>query len=117
MQENSKLMLKQLTLKFATVLALLMSQRGQTIHFLDINYMKKESDIIIFAFPSRPEHHLKPISLNKYHVTNLCPVDLINTYLDTTAPIRAGEAKLLLSSRKPHKPYQHSRHYISDCVS
>ena len=72
MQENSELVLKQLKLKLATILAPLMSQRKQTIHSLDINYMKKESDIVIFAFPtvlkpSRPGHHLKPISLKEYH--------------------------------------------------
>ena len=38
--------------------------------------MKKESDIAIFAFPtlfkpSRPEHHLKPISLKEYHVKKI----------------------------------------------
>ena len=33
----------------------------------------------------------------------MCPVDLINAYLNITAPIRAGESKLLLSHRKPHK--------------
>ena len=85
-----------------------MSQRVQTIHSLDINYMKIESDVITFAFPtllkhSRPRHHLKPIPLKEYHVKKLCPVDLINTYLDRTDPIRAGESKLLLSHRKPHK--------------
>ena len=42
MQENSELTLKQLTLKLATILALLMSQRAQTIYSLDINYMKKK---------------------------------------------------------------------------
>ena len=66
MKEISEL--KQLTLKLVTILTLLMSQRAQTIHSLDINYMKKESDIIIFAFPtllkpSRAGHHLKAISL------------------------------------------------------
>ena len=107
-QENSELTLKQLTLKLATILALIMSQRAQTIHSLDINYMKIESDVITFAFPtllkhSRPRHHLKPIPLKEYHVKKLCPVDLVNTYLDRTDPIRAGESKLLLSHRKPHK--------------
>ena len=45
-QENSELTLKQLTLKLATILALIMSQRAQTIHSLNINYMKIESDVI-----------------------------------------------------------------------
>ena len=108
MQENSELTLKQLTVKLATILAPLMSQRAQTIHSLDINYMKKESDITGFAFPtllkpSRLGHHLKPISLEEYPVKKLCPVDLVNTYLDRTAPIIAGECKLLLSHRKPNK--------------
>ena len=70
--------------------------------------MKIESDEITFAFPtlfkhSRPRRHLKPIPLKEYHVKKLCPVDLISTYLDRTDPIRAGESKLLLSHRKPHK--------------
>ena len=69
--------------------------------------MKKEIDIVIFAFPtllkpSRPEHHLKPIFLKECHIKNVCPVDLINTYLDRTTPMRAGESKLLLSHRKLH---------------
>ena len=85
-----------------------MSQRAQTVYSLDINYMKKESDTTTFALPtslkpSRPGHHLKPISLKDYHVKNLCPVDLINTYLDRTAPITAGKSKLLFSHGKPHK--------------
>ena len=108
MHENSELTIKQLTLKLPTILALLMSQRAQSIHSLDTNYMKIESDIIISAFPtllkpSRPGHHLKPISLKEYHVKKLCPVDLIDTYLDRTAPIKARESKLLLSHCKPHK--------------
>ena len=86
-QENSELTLKQLTLKLATILALIMSQRAQNIHSLDINCMKIESDVITFPFPtllkhSRPRHHLKPIPLKEYHVKKLCPVDLINTYLE-----------------------------------
>ena len=106
-QENSEIALKQLKLKLATILALFMSQRAQTIQSLDINYMKKESDIIIFAFPtllnpSRPGHHLKPISLEGYRIKKLCPVALICTYLERTAPTRARESKLLLSHRKPH---------------
>ena len=107
-QENFELTLKQLTLKLATILALIMSQRAQTIHSLDINYMKIESHVITLAFPtllkhSRPRHHLKPVPLKEYHVKKLCPVDLINTYLDRTDPIRAGESKVLLRHRKPHK--------------
>ena len=49
--------------------------------------MKIESHVITLAFPtllkhSRPRHHLKPIPLKEYHVKKLCPVDLINTYLE-----------------------------------
>ena len=71
--------------------------------------MKIESHLITFAFPillkhSRPRHHLKPIpALKEYHVKKLCPMDLINTNLDRTDPIRAGVSELLLSHRKPHK--------------
>ena len=77
MQENSELTLKQLTLKLVTIVALLMSQRAQTIHFLDINYMKKESDIIIFASPtilrpSRPGHHLKLFLLKSIMLKIVC---------------------------------------------
>ena len=47
--ENSSLKLKALTLKLGTILALLMSQRTQTIHSLNIEYMKKEPDKITLS--------------------------------------------------------------------
>ena len=107
--ENSSLKLKALTLKLSTILALLMSQRAQTIHSLNIEYMKKEPDKITFVFPtllknSRPGHHLKPIPIKSYQLDKkLCPVELINTYLDKTASIRGEESKLMISFKKPHK--------------
>ena len=64
---------RSLTLKLGTILALLMSQRAQTIHSLNTEYMKKESDKITFLFPtllknSRPGHHLKPIPIKSYQL-------------------------------------------------
>ena len=105
--ENSYIKFKALTLKFGTILALLMSQRAQMIHSLNIEYMKKEPDKITFIFPknSRPGHHLRPIPITSYQIDKkLCPVELINTYLDKTASIRGEESKLI-SFKKPHKSY------------
>ena len=107
--ENSSLKLEAFTLKLGTILALLMSQRAQTIHSLNIEYMKKEPDKITFVFPtllknSRPGHHLKPIPIKNYQLDKkLCPVEFINTYLDKTASIRGEESKLMIRFKKPHK--------------
>ena len=43
-----KLELKTLTLKLIMLIALVSAQRGQTLHILDIAYMKEAPDVVEF---------------------------------------------------------------------
>lgn len=107
--ENAVLTLKDLTMKLATILALLFCQRGQTIHSLDTRFMKIEDDAIGFAFPdllkqSRPGKHLEPQRIKRYlNEPKLCPVEITLEYLKRTKETRNEETKLFLSVGKPIK--------------
>ena len=86
-----------------------MSKSSQTAYSLDLNFIKIEHKILI-AFPSllkqaRPGKHLKPATL-KYYNTDLkiCPVNVLQPYIDRTKDIRRSKTKLFISFLKPHKP-------------
>ena len=101
--------LKQLSLKLATLLAILTGQRCQTIHKLDLNLMQTLPDRYVFAIGeklkhTRPGQHQEPIELVAYQDKRLCVVEAIKQYISVTDPLRdKSESKLLISFRKPHR--------------
>ena len=107
---NNELNLKALTFKTATLLTLLLFQRAQIAYSLHLKFIKVEEDKIQIAFPSllkqaRPGKHLKPATLKSYKTDlKICPVNILQSYIDKTKDIRRNETKLLISFWKPHKP-------------
>ena len=107
---NNELDLKALTFKTTTLLTLLLCQRAQTAYSLDLKFIKIEEDKIQIAFPSllkqtRPGKHLKPATLKSYKTDlKICPVNVLQSYIDKTKDIRRNETKLFISFLKPHKP-------------
>ena len=107
---NNELDLKVLTFKTTILLTILLCQRAQTAYSLDLKCVKVEEDKIQIAFPSllkqtRPGKHLKPATLKSYKTDlKICPVNVLQSYIDKTKDIRRNETKLFISFLKPHKP-------------
>ena len=105
---NNEIDLKALTFKTTTLLTLLLCQRAQTAYSLDLKFIKIEEDEIQIAFSSllkqtRPGKNLKPATLKSYNTDlKICPVNVLQSYIDKTKDIRRKETKLFISFLKPH---------------
>ena len=104
-----KLGLKSLTLKVAMLVALVSAQRSQTLHMLNIDFMKDTSSCVEFALPdhikqSRPGYRPPPVILQAYpNDKSLCVYSYLTEYLKRTQPLRGVETQLFISFTKPHK--------------
>ena len=104
-----KLELKTLTLKLIMLIALVSGQRGQTLHILDIAYMKEAPDVVEFLLSehikqSRPGYKAPSVILKAYPAdSSLCVVTCLKEYLKRTKPLRGSETKLFISFVKPYK--------------
>lgn len=103
-----QLPLRELTKKVATLLLLLMGQRVQTVHLLDIRNIKDNVAGLQIIFgdqlkQSRPGYHLNMITLPPYSDEGLCPVATYRHYQKRTQSIRGQITQLLITSNKPTK--------------
>ena len=104
-----KLELKTLTLKLIMLISLVSAQRGQSLHILDIAYMKETHDGFEFLLSehikqSRPSYKAPSIILKAYPAdSSLCVVNCLKEYLKRTKPLRGSETKLFISFIKPYK--------------
>ena len=90
------------------LIALVSAQRGQSLHMLDIQFMKERNTFFEFAFPehikqSRPGYKVPSVLLQAYPVDpSLCVFTHVKEYLQRTKLLRGTETKLFLSHVKPH---------------
>ena len=108
MPPNELLSLKELNMKLASLLTVLLGQRVQTVTSLDIFYMNVSSVGLEIVFSSilktsREGHHLPKTVLPRWGEQALCPVSLFDFYLKRTAKIRAEERQLFITSVEPHR--------------
>lgn len=109
--------LKSLTLKLTMLIALVSAQRGQSLHMLDIQFMKEGDTFFEFTLPehikqSRPGYKVPSVLLRAYpEDPTLCVFTHLKEYLQKTKLLRGTETKLLLSHVKPH--HRASRDTIS----
>lgn len=104
------LTLRDLTLKLLMLLLLVSSQRGQTIHLLDLNSLVISEEEYVFhvldhtktSKPGQPYYKLKiiPYNINP----NICPLACLIEYIKRTKPLRGSNTKLFISYVKPFKP-------------
>ena len=100
--------LKSLTLKRTMLIALVSAQRGQSLHMLDIQFMKERNTFFEFALPehikqSRPGYKVPSVLLQDYpEDQSLCVFTHFKEYRQRTKPLRGTETKLFLSHVKPH---------------
>ena len=102
------LSLYDLTLRTATLLALVSAQRGQSIHLLDIACMSRTVDNFTFHLQggfkqSRAGHECLTIVLPSYKEDiRICIVNTLSVYLERTAPLRHS-TQLFISTVRPFK--------------
>ena len=107
MPSNELLSLKDLNIKVASLYAVLLAQRVQTVTSLDISFMKVSHvglEIVFGKFlkTSRVSYHLPKTILPRWFDQSLCPVSIFEFYIKRTASIRGQERQPLITSVKPH---------------
>ncbi|CAC5422081.1 unnamed protein product [Mytilus coruscus] len=89
------------------LLALVTGQRIQTLHCVDLDFMKITKDNVIIEIneilkTSKPGKHLSPISLPAFvEDSRLCIVTVLNAYIERTSAIRTSQ-KLFVTFVKPY---------------
>lgn len=105
---NDELSLKDLTHKLAILIALVSADRGQSISFLDLNYLKIFPTKAVFVInqltkTSRPGKPAKRIILPAYtKCVKLCVKSVLQCYINRTKELRSN-SMLFVSIFKPHK--------------
>jgi len=106
--------LKDLTLKTAMLVSLVSAQRGQTIHYLNLNDMTRSETLITFAV-RKPLKQSKPgvkpmvVKFTSYPADpRICVVTTLQMYLACTKDKRHGCKQLFISYLKPFKPVSRS---------
>ena len=90
------------------LVALVSAQRGQSLHMLDIQFMKEGDTVFEFALPehikqSHPGYKVPSVLLQAYPADqSLYVFTHLNEYLQRTKLLRGNETKLFLSHAKPH---------------
>ena len=107
LDDNEQLTLRDLTLKVATLLCLVLIQRSQTIHTFDTKYIRIESVGAHIAFPqlikqSRPAYHPKPIFMKRFEEPQVCPVRALEAYVHRTLYLRGDKSQLFISYIRPY---------------
>lgn len=108
-KQANELTLKELTLKLTMLLALLSTQRIQTLAVLNVDYLVIDKDKAVFRVKkllkqSRPGYHLGDLEFARFSVCRrLCVVTHLKVYLSKTEEFRKSN-RLLLSYIEPHEP-------------
>ena len=101
--------LKPLILKLVMLVALVSAQREQSLHMLDIQFMKERDTFFEFALPEHikqihPGCKVPSLLLQVYPADqSLCVFTNLKEYLQWTKLSRGNETKLFLSHAKPHR--------------
>jgi len=111
---------KHLTWKLVMLLTLLTGQRGQTLHLMDLQFIKLTQNSINIQLmellkTSKPGKHLAPLLLYEFETDKrLCVVETMIEYIKRTKILRGKESKLFITTIKPYKPI--SRQTLSSWV-
>lgn len=91
------------------LIALVSAQRTQSIHLLDLQFMKPSNDTVEFVIPthikqSQPGYKTRTIILKAYPTDpGLYVINHLNEYLKKTRSLRGEENKLFVSYVQPHR--------------
>ena len=102
------LALKDLTYKVLMLILLVSSQRGKTVHSLDLKHLCVEEDKYIFDIDehmktSSPRNPNTRIEIARYEPdVSICPFTCLKAYINSTKVLRKDETKLFVSYVRPH---------------
>ena len=104
------LSLEQLSHKLITLLALITSQRIQSLHALNLDHCLIENNKIVFSIQTLLKHS-KPTNKTSNNIViqayepnrKVCPVFVLKNYIKRTEKIRK-QPNLFLNTMKPHAP-------------
>ena len=105
----SSLSLKDLTLKVATLVALVSAQRCQSLHLLNLKNISVLEDQIVFVIKDRVKTSRPGKSQHKIIISSfcddlrLCPFTHLKEYLRRTETLRSNDDYLFVSYCKPHR--------------
>ena len=106
----ASLSLKVLTLKLVLLASLLSEQRGQSLHYLNLDSMSETPSSFTFIITnvvkqSKPGTKQPVLKFDAYtDAEKLCIVTLLREYIHRTTTIRGQTSQLLLSYVKPYQP-------------
>lgn len=112
--------LHYLSIKLATLMALLSGQRGQTLHLLQASDCSVQGGQLVLRVTnllktSKPGQHTGEIVLPSYPESSLCVVTVYTEYVKRTKTLRTvPPSRLFIASMKPHRPI--SRDTLSNWV-
>ena len=96
---NEKLPLKDLTHKVLMLILLVSSQRGQSIHYLDLQHLTMEEN----TYPFDVAKHIKTSTPRSPHTridiaayepdSTICPLSCLRAYINNTKALRNNETK------------------------
>ena len=109
---NAEMEIKSLTLKTIMLIALVAIPRVSEIHRLDLKWMVKKDDHLIFQIEGNIKHSKQgkqnpPLIIHKFEEDHtICPVQTIVDYIERTKDWRQKpeQSKLFLTTIKPHTP-------------
>ena len=105
---NETLSLKDLTHKILILVLLVSSQRGQSMHYLDLQHLNMEDtyyfDFVEHIKTSTPRSPHTKIDIAAYEPdSRICSLTCLKAYIKKTKVLRNTETKLFISYVRPHK--------------
>lgn len=104
--DTDKLTLKQLSLKLATLMAIMSAQRCQTLSLIKTDNIKTIENKVVITIDqllkqTRPGFNNPTLMFEKYVDKEICVVHCLQNYLSRTQSVRSGKW-LFVSYSKPH---------------
>ena len=102
--------MKDLTYKFLMLILLVSSQRGQTVHSLDLEHLCVEEDKYVFEIDehmktSSPRNPNTRIEIARYEPdVSISPFTCLKAYINITKFLCKDETKLFVTYDRPHNP-------------
>lgn len=107
--DNDNVFLEVLSKKLITLLALVTGQRIQTLSLIDTKYIVVKKDSLEIRIPERVKTsnlgRNQPILCLPFYEENwnICPVRILQVYVEKTKELRKDTLNLFISFKKPFK--------------
>ena len=81
-----------------------LSQQGQSIHYLDLQHLTMKENTYSFDVAAHIKSSSPRINIAAYEPdSTICPLTCLKAYINKTKALRSSETKLFVSYVRPHK--------------